>query len=290
MKKYVVYHSYCCDGFGAAWAAWTKFGSSAEYIPYTLGDPIPYIETGSELYICDTSFNRGVLMHFKQVCSKVMILDHHKTAAESLEGLDFAIFDMNRSGALIAWEYFHPDSPIPLLIQHISDRDLWKHEINGSRAVHSLLKSFKFDFETWEQFSIDLEKNPDTIYNAGNVINYYAMHPIKKLCLETPLKHFYGYKVPMCNLTTISKVDWSEIGAKLLEIYPDAPFAISYWDKEDSTHKLSFRSRQTDSPPYDVAKLAKRFPGGGGHECAAGATLTRKMWENKSDATVHTIV
>ena len=29
----IIYHTDCRDGFGAAWAAWKKFGDSATYIP-----------------------------------------------------------------------------------------------------------------------------------------------------------------------------------------------------------------------------------------------------------------
>ena len=29
----VLYHADCLDGFGAAYAAWEKFGDTAEYIP-----------------------------------------------------------------------------------------------------------------------------------------------------------------------------------------------------------------------------------------------------------------
>ncbi len=37
----VIYHKHCPDGFGAAYAAWKKFGDAAEYLPASYGDPVP---------------------------------------------------------------------------------------------------------------------------------------------------------------------------------------------------------------------------------------------------------
>lgn len=33
MKPLVIYYANCADGFGAAFAAWTKLGDDAEYVP-----------------------------------------------------------------------------------------------------------------------------------------------------------------------------------------------------------------------------------------------------------------
>ena len=36
-ENIIIYHSDCYDGFSAAWAAWKKFGSKAEYLPVKHG-------------------------------------------------------------------------------------------------------------------------------------------------------------------------------------------------------------------------------------------------------------
>src|SRR3989338_9515798 len=41
LKTAILYHANCPDGFGGAYAAWKKFGDSAEYIPVKHGKPIP---------------------------------------------------------------------------------------------------------------------------------------------------------------------------------------------------------------------------------------------------------
>lgn len=126
--KHVLYHANCYDGFGAAFAAWKKFGDQAEYIPVSYGQDAPFILESEGIFIIDFSYPINTLNNLSQI-APVVVLDHHKTAEEALSphvGKDNPkiIFDMNKSGALLAWEYFHPETPVPLLIKHISDRDL----------------------------------------------------------------------------------------------------------------------------------------------------------------------
>lgn len=76
---------------------------------------------------------------YKQ-CNRLCILDHHKTAAEDLDGIFEhpkvdGRFDMERSGAMMAWDWFHMHRDCPLLIAYVQDRDLWRFEIEGTREV-----------------------------------------------------------------------------------------------------------------------------------------------------------
>jgi hypothetical protein len=49
---------------------------------------------------------------------------------------------MNKSGATLAWAYFHPHEPVPLFVAYVEDRDLWRKALPGSDdffAVYSIL-------------------------------------------------------------------------------------------------------------------------------------------------------
>jgi len=37
----IIYHADCPDGFGAAYAAWKKFGDKASYLPCYMPAPVP---------------------------------------------------------------------------------------------------------------------------------------------------------------------------------------------------------------------------------------------------------
>ena len=140
MKPLVIYHANCTDGFGAAFAAWLKLGDEAEYLPMEYNQALPeqlHSPVGLELYILNFSFRRDQMDTFFKYAKRVVWLDHHKTAFEMwcggyrkgdcfqaipLGGADplehYIVLDDNFSGAYLAWEYFHPITKVPKLIQH----------------------------------------------------------------------------------------------------------------------------------------------------------------------------
>jgi hypothetical protein len=54
--RYVLYHSNCYDGFGAAYAAWKKFGDEGtKYLPVSYGFPPPEMPDAKAVSIVDFS-------------------------------------------------------------------------------------------------------------------------------------------------------------------------------------------------------------------------------------------
>ena len=168
MKPLVIYHANCTDGFGAAFAAWLKLGDEAEYLPMEYGKDYSKSENTFELderniYVLDFSFPRDVMDLLFSRAKHVVWLDHHKTAFEmwckgvpekgwicqrlnctedNPSGNVHIELNNNKSGALIAWEYFHPITKVPKLIQHIDDRDRWQFKLGGSKELHAALDSY----------------------------------------------------------------------------------------------------------------------------------------------------
>ena len=178
-KPLVIYHADCTDGFGAAFAAWLKFGDEAEYLPMHYGQVKTVAEMNSvlatagipdgegEVYILDFSLPKDVMEWLIAEVKRVVWLDHHKSAFEMWCGkYEKGIFYMaveednprikihlndNKSGALLAWEYFHPNTEVPMLIRHIDDRDRWQFKLAGSKELHTALASYKpWSFEQWD--------------------------------------------------------------------------------------------------------------------------------------------
>jgi oligoribonuclease NrnB/cAMP/cGMP phosphodiesterase (DHH superfamily) len=157
MKTYVLYHGNCPDGFGAALAAWMKFGQDAEYIPVSYGKPMPAMDSFSRVYILDFSYKRQELIELKERMFAVRVLDHHHTAEQELKGLEFAQFDMTRSGAVMAWRHFHPDIHTPLFFSYLEDRDLWRFKLEKSREVSCALRSYPYVFQVWLNLVHEME-------------------------------------------------------------------------------------------------------------------------------------
>lgn len=117
----------CTDGLFAAWAAKRKY-PEAHVVPAMYGRPPELnLNQGDRVYLLDLTYPASVLEGWADRGAEVVVLDHHKSALDDLSGLSDRIlktFDMGRSGAVIAYNYFF-DGPVPLLFKYVQDRDLW---------------------------------------------------------------------------------------------------------------------------------------------------------------------
>jgi len=130
----VIYHGRNCpDGFAAALAAWLYYEGRAEFLGLDHGEiksvaDLPALD-GRAVYILDFSFAAEIMHGIEERAAKLVMLDHHKSAAEKLSGFacrcGIVHFDMHKSGARLAWEFFHPEQPVPDLVRFVEDRDIW---------------------------------------------------------------------------------------------------------------------------------------------------------------------
>ena len=149
----VIYHKNCTDGFGAAYSAWRLLGNRAEYIACSHGEAPPNVK-GKKVAICDFSFKNDVTKKLIEEADGLVILDHHKSAMVELHDIPDAIFNMEKSGAVITWEFFHPGKDAPKFIQYIEDRDLWKWELPYSREFAAAFDMVQFNFEDLTSYRI----------------------------------------------------------------------------------------------------------------------------------------
>ena len=268
-----LYHANCNDGTGAALAAWMAFGDDGhEYIPVQYGDQPPNISPGETVFILDFSYPREALREMADVAEDIIVLDHHKTARDDLsaafdEHNILAVFDMNKSGAVLAWERFHQDEPLPELFAYIQDRDLWRFDLEGTNEVSYGLSVFSEDFRHWAQ----LVRNPDFIRirtrkDGRAIIRFLELQAEKITATPPRVFEITGDEVPVYNLPGFMLSDTLHLA---LETYPDAPYAVGYFDLPEK-RVYSLRSRQGSD--VDVSAIAKAH-GGGGHKHAAGFSV-----------------
>lgn len=286
-KILCIYHNQCADGFGAAWAVWKAFKSGEiDFHAADYKDPPPDVE-GRDVLMVDFSYKRPVLEEMAKSARSILILDHHKSAAEDLAGYpeppEFiewdeerewdsnvaALFDMNRSGAGLAWDYFH-DATRPPLIDLIENRDLWRHEQEGYpehqrltvRAMHAYLMSIPREFEDWDK-AIDGYEDPglaDRMLDEGGAILRNNTVMIDEILTAGRREaRVDGWTVPVCNVPYQLASEAGHILAK------GQAFSLTYFDSADTRH-FSLRS---DPDGQDVGEIAVRL-GGGGHKHAAG--------------------
>ncbi len=152
MVNTILYHGYCRDGFAAAWILKKKY-PDAEYIPvHHDGSPPPEGLEDKDVLIVDFAYDRPILLDLKEKTNSLIVLDHHADRAEEMEGLDFCVFDMEESGATLAWKYCFPQCPDmqPNLVRYARDRDLWRFELEDSKAINAAIMSYPTDFDTYD--------------------------------------------------------------------------------------------------------------------------------------------
>lgn len=259
MTTKVLYHGNCPDGFAAAWACWKSLGDAAEYIPCSYGHEPPDV-TNATVYIVDFSFKRDVMLRMAAAANHIQVLDHHVTARDDLAGLDApglrVTFDMERSGATLAWQHFHDGAPC-WLVDYAEDRDLWRHWLPRSKEVNAYLSAAP---RTFSAYSAAFEAGPECVADWGTGCLTWIRYYVDSVKQCARRMQFMGHDdIPVVNAPYTAT---SEVVGELAD---DALFAAGWHVRADGTVVYSLRSRGD----FNVAELAEKM-GGGGHVKAAG--------------------
>ena len=271
----VIYHGNCDDGMGAALAVKLADDMKSMHPAFVAGkyhEPIaPELASGAYVIFVDFAYKRHVM---KEICARahgVMVLDHHKSAMEDLAGLDREMpnlvlrFDMSRSGAVLAWEHFHPAKPVPLFYQYLQARDLWQLDsMPFVRDFSNALRSYPQTMDWWVNY-LDDEAVKDMI-REGKSISRFVDAKIVQMH-----DHRFAATVGGAATVLVNCPYWgaSDMADYILRRQPTLSFAGAFFHLNAHTIQFSLRSRGE----FDVARLAEGF-GGGGHKQAAGFTYT----------------
>lgn len=273
-----IYHGNCMDGFASAVIV-KHNKSETELFAGVYQTPPPDVE-GRDVILVDFSYPKAVLLPMLEVCSSMVILDHHKTAAADLLELKhpklYTIFDMERSGASITWDYFHravgATSNRPELVNIIEDRDLWKFKIPRTRNVCAAIFSHEYEYQLWHTLLYPAfgmaEANLVRLNIEGEAIERKHHKDIAELLKVVTREMVIGtYRVKVANLPYIHSSDAAH------ELATGAPFGACYWDTPEGR---IFSLRSTEETGIDVSAIAKLY-GGGGHNHAAGFKVSYKQ-------------
>ncbi len=254
----VIYHGQCRDGFCAAWVA-RRALAEAEFYPAAHGQTPPDV-AGREVYVLDFSYPRSTMDRMAEEANSLTVIDHHKTAEEALRGAPYATFDMNRSGAGMAWDFFFPGRSRPWMVDYVEDRDLWRYRLPDSRSVNAYLSVLAFDFTVWDVEARD--GDIDTATRLGAVVESKTGQYVREVAKNAYRTEFEGHQALVVNAP---QVDISEL---LEHLAMAAPISIGWWRRADGLISYGLRSRGD----VDVSAIAKKY-GGGGHAQAAGFQL-----------------
>ena len=263
----VIYHSPCLDGFTSAWVAKQAMGNTAEYVPgnYNNDGTLPDVDNRI-VYLLDFSYPKDTMIKLAVLASTVIVLDHHLSAQKDLEplleaGIIEGEFDMDRSGAMITWNWFFPDRDAPEFIEYVQDRDLWTKKLPLCEEVNMAMFSYEYTFENWDQISA---RHIDDLKKDGTAIWRKHIKDVHELTEQVQYMTIYGYKnIPTVNANYFYGSDLCHI------LCEDKPFAAYYWINSEGEYVFGLRSNKDFEGVIDVSGVAKAY-GGGGHANAAG--------------------
>lgn len=274
----VIYHKNCNDGHASAvvahyWLTKKQPDVVVDYIPMQYGTPPPDVN-GKGVLVLDFSFNLETTNIMIQNSTYFKCIDHHLTSKNVLENIseEYKIFDMYACGATLTWKFFtDKETPMPLFLQYIQDRDIWTRKLPCTDEVFELYDIIpKTSFEKFEQYILSDDLTTDELvipsynikfYKDSKVENILSKNSIMVVNINNNLKIVAYYNTP----TYIN-----DVGHALLEKYPFIDFTVNY--QHDLTNDVTFFSLRSRDDRDDVEAIAKLF-GGGGHRNAAGIKI-----------------
>jgi len=293
----IIYHGNCPDGFTAAWIAARSYrdeGRSAELFAGAYGQDPPYDKAaGRDVCVVDFSYPRekleklytaalGQSISMGQNASvfegSLIVLDHHKTAEADLRGLNYCIFDMERSGAGLTWDWLYPGSDRPWIVDYVEDRDLWRFKLPDSRDVSLFIRTAPYTLEAWDAMAaLRVEDVIGIARGCKRYLDHYIQDALRNLYTVDEYSwvgdgdktdgakalHYVKFSAVNVSYTGVSDV----LEASLKQT--GYPMALAWHVARDGQINCSLRSDAT----FDCSLFA-RAHGGGGHAQASGFRLT----------------
>jgi len=246
-------------------------GQTVDAIPIDYDKPFPFddIKTDEELWIVDFSLKPDDMNRLLKVTRNIVWIDHHKTAMENTKDYDVdlpGVRDATEAACVLTWRYVVPDSPVPIPVALIGDRDawLWKYG-DASRwfylatEVENLSPGSVF----WE-WALNVghdwsDERLQKMLGTGRLFQKYRDHYFAsyRKAMGFPVE-FEGHS---CFAMNAAKIDSECFGDKVQKDY-DILISFAYTPAGKFTVSLY-------SSKVDVGEIAKKH-GGGGHKGAAG--------------------
>jgi oligoribonuclease NrnB/cAMP/cGMP phosphodiesterase (DHH superfamily) len=232
---------------------------------------------GATVVFVDIAPPPRALRPLGEAAEKLIVLDHHVSARDRIQsdpelvpalerGGHVIHFDLQHSGAAMAWEHFHPDEALPELLRYVEDQDLWRWKLPATREVNAAISLSDHSFAVWEELaatSVDeLASVGAPIVRANRILVERALDEAHSISLGQ-------HRVEAVNASAQRSHIGHELASRALFGVPcGAVYRVAGQRVDVSVYSVG---------DFDVSALAGDF-GGGGHRNAAGFSVSLSDW------------
>jgi hypothetical protein len=313
----VAYHYTCPDGaFGAlaAHVALRARGASVRFAPLQVfrpeaervGGVAASLCADETLYLIDITGGAGFIAACCARAKRVVVLDHHKTGEADLAGPALAglanletHFDMARSGATIARDYFG----LPALLEArgdaasaarvlrlfalVEDNDLFRHALPDSKLFSAGLEDLRIEFDATRDGGAVFERllalDADAVVARGRV----AIVEQERV-IDDELSRSFRVSIPgggaalsclavVTSFPDLRSVEGNKLAAKSAAAGLAAAGAVVYSEASLGAETLKVSLRSVGD--VDTTLVSQAF-GGGGHKNASSFNVARATFES----------
>jgi hypothetical protein len=277
VKRICYYHAGCPDGFGAAWAIWRAWGGDARYVARGHEDAFePRSHEGEVVVFVDIAPPPEAFVDLSELAAQLVVLDHHVSARDRLAacgGLDTSHarrghrihFDLEHSGAVLAWNHFHAGEP-PALLRYVEDQDLWSWRLPDSEAINAAIGSYPRDFASWDLLCA--RPAADLAGEGLPILRGNRQEVERALQAAAPVA-IGERRAEAVNARTLRAQIGHALAARAAF---GLPWGVVYRITADRVDVSLYSIGD-----FDVAAIAGRY-GGGGHRNAAGFSVSLRRW------------
>jgi oligoribonuclease NrnB/cAMP/cGMP phosphodiesterase (DHH superfamily) len=281
----LVTHKGCNDGNGAKFAAWLMHDETIRYISQIPGEDAEIAKKKKQrgvdwsvvkelcnecICFADICPPHSVYLQLRKQGNRILVIDHHKSSVDDMASVANRdkIFNIDHSGAHLAWSYFHPGKPVPLLIQYIEARDLWLEKTPlGWDNVSALFEYITLLDGNMEEYRRLLsEEDIQRAIESTRILVRRRDQELRWIIDRTAVKavELNGELRLVGYVNTDQYI--SDAGNAIIRRFPvDLAALWKHHSRGDST-PYSLRSNNRRA---DVSTVAESF-GGGGHAAASG--------------------
>src|SRR4051812_18221469 len=108
MRPLVIAHANCRDGSVASWVCKKYLHDRDPEIKFANYDDasLSHLCYDRDVYMVDFCYKWEDMRWIEKQCKTLTVIDHHKTS-DWIKNEYYGIFDLNRSGAGLTWDYFY---------------------------------------------------------------------------------------------------------------------------------------------------------------------------------------